>query len=91
MSEQLPLPLDLKPLPCTSLHEDLAFCVDCRDYTEFGSEADAGRATKRGVKYWSEKGNIVSGTQEPEVFSRSPCDCCDSDLAGERHYYNVIA
>ena len=91
MSEQLPLPLDLKPPPGTVLHEDLAFCLNCRDYTEFGPEGVVYKATKRGVTYWSEKGTLVASEKEPEEFSKTTCDCCGSNLAGERHYYNVIA
>ena len=91
MPEQLPLPLDLKPLPGTVLHEDLAFCPDCRDWVEFAPEADVPKATKRGVTYWSEKGTLVASDKPEDEFSRSTCDCCDSNLAGSRIFYNVIA
>ena len=77
--------------------DGLQFCADCLmaacngDYSSF-DDAQI-EAAKKGLKrlgpyvvpaFDSETGEGIT------EFSRSPCDCCGSDLAGSRHEFAVL-
>lgn len=71
-------------------------CTDCimaianDDYTGLDYHYDEDEANQRmdeinqGMKALGP--NIVCMNVEPDSFDVSPCDCCSSKLAGERHY-----
>lgn len=81
---------------------DARVCVDCLmaianddysglDYYYDEAEAETRMAEiKEGIWSLSEEGKYHLAVGDDEGFSWSGCDCCGSDLGGERHGIHLI-
>lgn len=77
---------------------DLWVCTDCLFFIENGElpENDPPRAAEVRESVRGSDGvwaaDWDSDTEEGiDAFSKSPCDCCNSSLFGERHRYSLLS
>lgn len=73
--------------------ENLALCADCTLIAELGVKATdlADTDPDTGfLAYIRQFHHLVPTSLAPNPFSREMCACCNSTLAGERHYYSEL-